>query len=141
MMAMPLPPGDNRADRRDEVADQLARARGLAVLHQTLGHLVEGTAAIENLEQLEQEDDVQDEHHHARHARDDGAVVGEHLVRADRAEHEVEDDAAEVADDERTHQIPALTHHEHHHNREHQQHERPGGAAVEIKAGGDARRP
>ena len=107
------------------------------MLHQADGQAIEGAAAVEDLQQLEQQGHIQYQRHHAGHTGHDGAVVGKHLRRCNGAQYQIQHNTAEVTEDQGAHEIPTLTHKNDHEHREYQQEQRLGGAAVQFQISGD----
>ena len=122
----------------DQIADQLGRTGRLAEAHDAAADLLKGPAGVQDLQHQEQQHHIEDQGHHTAHAGGDRAAGGEHDGEADGAQHQVQDHAGQVADNQGGHQVPAQPHQDHHDHRQDQEHQGREGGAVQINGGGDS---
>lgn len=97
--------GEERASGTQHSAHDLCLSRILAVLDGKVDHHIEGTAALGGLHDHEQQQAERNDIQHARHTGDDGTGRGEHLIRGDKAEDKIQNNAGKVTDQQRGGQI------------------------------------
>ena len=130
--------GDDGTHRGNQIAGDFRGAGRLAKAHDAMVDLLKGTAGIEDLQNQEQKHHIEYQRHHAAHTGDDGATGGEHGGKTDGAQHQIENDARQVAEDQRGHQVPAQTHQNDHNDRQNQKNQSRKRGAVQFNGRGDA---